>query len=71
MKKFTETQLEQAIIELLAQENIPHLHGVDIVRKSDEVLMLDVFRGFLQKSYRFQGTTDALPIAKLIVLFAN
>ncbi|MDP8171462.1 hypothetical protein QJU96_09235 [Pasteurella skyensis] len=67
MKKFTETQLEQAIIELLAQENILHLHGGDISRKSDEVLMLDVFREFLQKSYRLQGITDS----EINALFAS
>ena len=37
--KFTEAQLEQAFIELLAQQDIPHLLGEDIIRSEEEVLI--------------------------------
>ena len=37
--KFTEAQLEKAIIELLDQEGFPHVHGANIVRNDDEVLI--------------------------------
>ena len=37
--KFTEAQLEQAFIELLGKEDIPHVLGGDIVRSEEEVLI--------------------------------
>ena len=37
--KFTEAQLEQAIIELLAQEEIPHQAGIIIPRDPSDVLI--------------------------------
>ena len=39
--KFTEAQLEKAIIELLGNENYPHQLGTTIVRAVDEVLLED------------------------------
>lgn len=55
--KFTEAQLEQAIIELLQQEGIPHLTGEQIPRPPDEVLIRDDLRNFLLERYREEGLT--------------
>ncbi len=56
MTKFTEARLEQAIIELLAGEGIPHLPGGDIARSPHEVLLKDDLRAFLSAQY---GATTA------------
>ena len=37
--KFTEAQLEQAFIELLKQEEIPHVIGSSIQREPADVLI--------------------------------
>jgi type I restriction enzyme R subunit len=57
--KFTETQLENAIIELLEQEGIPHLTGDQVSRKGmDEVLIKDDLREFLLERYGDDITED-------------
>ena len=37
--KFTEERLEQAIIELLGSEDVPHVHGGTLSRVPEEVLI--------------------------------
>ncbi len=50
--KFTEAQLESAIIELLGAEGYPHLLGENIARASvSEVLIKSDLRAFLTKRY--------------------
>jgi type I restriction enzyme R subunit len=50
--KFTEPQLENAIIELLCAQGFPHVHGVKIARASvSEVLIKADLRAFLAKRY--------------------
>ena len=39
MLKFTESQLEKAIIDLVEQEGYTHLNGDNISRNDDEVLI--------------------------------
>ena len=56
--KFTEAQLELAIIELLGEEGYPHVLGEAIERESDEVLIKDDLRTFLSKQY---ATDDITP----------
>lgn len=56
---FTESQLEQAFIDLLSQEHIPHLLGDKIERAPDEVLMKGELRSFLLKQYEKDAITDA------------
>lgn len=56
--KFTEAQLELAIIELLSQEGIPHVHGASIQRDASEVLILDDLKQFLQKKYNEENLTE-------------
>jgi len=55
--KFTEAQLEAAIIELLAEEGYPHLLGEEIERQSNEVLIPEDLRAFLVKQYAEDGIT--------------
>ncbi len=55
--KFTEAQLEAAIIELLEFEGYPHVLGEAIVRESDEVLIKNDLRIFLSKQYAKDGIT--------------
>ena len=49
--KFTEAQLEAAIIELLGVEGYPHVLGEAIERHSQEVLIKADLRDFLAKQY--------------------
>ena len=47
--KFTEAQLESAIIELLEAEGYPHVLGEAIERQPQEVLIKADLRAFLTK----------------------
>lgn len=49
--KFTEEKLEQAIIELLGQEEIPHVTGAEILRDLSEVLIKEDLKTFLLHQY--------------------
>jgi type I restriction enzyme R subunit len=49
--KFTEAQLESAIIELLGAEGYPHVLGESIERQPHEVLIKADLRAFLAKQY--------------------
>ena len=56
--KFTEAQLELAIIDLLSQEGIPHVHGASIQRDASEVLIKEDLSQFLQKKYSAENLTE-------------
>lgn len=56
--KFTEAQLEQAIIELLGEQGYPHVLGETIQRGPEEVLIKDDLRANLQERYARDGITD-------------
>ncbi|MGK0186023.1 MAG: type I restriction enzyme R subunit [Verrucomicrobiales bacterium] len=49
--KFTEAQLESAIIELLGVQGYPHVLGDAIERQSQEVLIKADLRAFLARQY--------------------
>jgi type I restriction enzyme R subunit len=55
--KFTESRLEKAIIELLGQEDIPHLFGSGILRQPDEVLIKEDLIVFLLNKYKVEDIT--------------
>jgi type I restriction enzyme, R subunit len=55
--KFKEAQLEQAFIELLGKEEIPHLCGEDILRSPEEVLIKKDLQDFLLKQYKAEEIT--------------
>ena len=58
LMKFTEAQLESAIIELLGVEGYPHVLGEAIQRSSQsEVLIKEDLRAFLAKQYAADGIT--------------
>lgn len=57
MKKFTEAQLEAAIIELLELQGFPFLPGSEISRDNSEVLIVDDLRAFLATKYLADNIT--------------
>jgi type I restriction enzyme, R subunit len=56
--KFTEAQLEQAFIELLAQEEIPHVAGNTIPRDPSDVLIKEDLKNYLLNKYAGEELTD-------------
>lgn len=56
--KFTEAQLEQAFIDLLGQEGIPHVLGGTIARSAEEVLLKNDLKAFLLNQYAPEGLTE-------------
>ena len=49
--KFTEAQLETAIIKLLGEQGYPHTYGEDLERDLGEVLLKEDLRKYLEKRY--------------------
>ena len=64
--KFTEAKLEEAFIELLGNEDYPHVAGNTISRMPEEVLIEEDIIEFLLTQYKKEGLT--LTEAKSIVL---
>ncbi len=62
--KFTEEQLESAIIELFQDVSIPHVFGGDIVRNADEVLLKNDLQAFLSSQYSDLTTNEINRILK-------
>lgn len=56
--KFTEAKLEQAIIELFKQEEIPHVNGATLVRDSSEVLIKEDLKSYLLSKYANEKLTS-------------
>ena len=57
--KFTEEQLEKAVIELFKEEGFSYVKGQDIVRKIDDILIKDDLKKYLQNQYEKEGITDS------------
>ncbi len=57
MNKFTESRLEQAIIELLEAEGYPHVAGQDIAKEPHEVLIKEDIKTYLAKRYAKNNIT--------------
>nr|WP_319587811.1 type I restriction endonuclease [uncultured Desulfobulbus sp.] len=55
--KFTEAQLETAIIELLKEDGYPHVLGETIARQPEEVLIKTDLRAFLARQYAADAIT--------------
>lgn len=55
--KFTEAQLEKAVIESLGKEGIPHKLGKTIKRALEEVLIKEDLKAFLLKKYASEKIT--------------
>jgi len=56
--KFTEAKLEQAFIELLGNEDFPHLLGNSITRTEDEVLIEADLKSYLLDRYKKENLSD-------------
>ena len=63
--KFTEAQLEEAIIELLGEQGYPHLLGEAIRRGAEEVLIRDDLQEYLREQYAEDGITDGEIVPEL------
>ena len=57
MKKFTEAQLEAAIIELLGEQGFPYVAGSAFTRCNIDVLIKDDLREFLANKYQADNIT--------------
>ncbi|WP_395338526.1 type I restriction endonuclease subunit R [Ningiella sp. W23] len=55
--KFTEAQLEEAIIELLGEQGFPYAPGNELTRSNTEVLIKDDIRQFLSDKYQADNIT--------------
>jgi type I restriction enzyme, R subunit len=58
MTSFNEAALEQAIVDLLAKQDIQHAHGESILRDTTTVLLNDDLRWNLKERYADDGITD-------------
>jgi type I restriction enzyme R subunit len=56
--KFTEEKLEQAIIELFSEVEIPHCHGETVHKEMSDVLLRDDLRSFLRSRYSAEEITE-------------
>ena len=63
--KFTEAELEQAIIELFTTQGYTYVHGENIHRKYEDILLLDDLRSFLVARYAAENLSD-VEIQKII-----
>lgn len=50
--RFTEEQLERAVIELLGEQSYPHVPGATLVREPPDVLIAEDLHAFLSRRYR-------------------
>jgi type I restriction enzyme R subunit len=57
MNRFTETQLEQAFIEMLQEQKYTYIKGGDIDRSPNEVLIKEDLRDYLHKRYKHEQIT--------------
>lgn len=63
--KFTEAELEQAIIELFTVQGYSYVHGETIHRQYVDILLLDDLRSFLTDRYAAENLSD-VEIQKII-----
>lgn len=56
--KFTEEQLENAIIQLFIDEDYGYINGEDIHRRFEDVLLEDEIKAYLQKRYASESLTE-------------
>lgn len=59
MTKFTESKLENAIIELLGEVDIPHVSGGYITRDINEVLLKEDLTAYLSQKYAVDNITKS------------
>ena len=57
-QKFSEAKLEEAIIQLMADQNYPYTRGTDLERSPSDVLIRSDLREFLASRYAADQITD-------------
>lgn len=57
--KFTEAELEEAIIDLFRQEDYAYVNGESIHRQYEDILLTDDLRAYLSDRYQSAGLSDA------------
>ena len=57
--KFTEAELEEAIIDLFRQENYAYVNGESIHRQYEDILLTDDLWAYLSDRYQSAGLSDA------------
>ena len=57
--KFTEAELEEAIIDLFRQENYAYVNGESIHRQYEDILLKDDLQAYLSDRYQSEGLSDA------------
>ena len=63
--KFTEDELEQAIIELFKQQGYNYVHGDEIHRTFQDILLLEDLKGFLTSRYDSEELSE-IELQKII-----
>ena len=63
--KFTEAELEQAIIELFTAQGYAYVHGENIHRQYEDILLLDDLHSFLTARYAAESLSE-VEIQKII-----
>ena len=66
--KFTEAELEKAIIELCEQQKYTYVCGEDIHRKYEDILLLDDLRSYLTSRYNGLSDTEMKKIINKLSL---
>ncbi len=59
INKFTEAELEEAIIDLFRQEKYAYVNGESIHRQYEDILLTDDLRAYLSDRYQSAGLSDA------------
>jgi len=57
--KFTEESLEKAVIELFGEVDIPHVHGLDLHRTPEDVLLREDLHAYLSGRYAKEGLSES------------
>ena len=57
--KFTEAELEEAIIDLFRQEDYAYVNGESIHRQYEDILLTDDLRAYLSDRYQSTGLSEA------------
>ena len=71
--KFTESHLEQAFIELLAKQDIPHINGKSLIRDKQQVILEEDLTAYLLQKYKKEKLTanEVKQIIHYLTAFSN
>ena len=71
MPKFTEAQLEEAIIELFQEQGYDYINGDKLHRKYDDILLEEDMREFLSQRYSNLTVTELEKVINKIKYVPN